>query len=162
MTSKWLPKEAGGEHIDRGNELEPEARVKYAEAKDVYIHTFSFIENGRLGYSPDGVVNNKKGKLEKITKMIEIKCPDVPGHINNILKDKVPKEYIDQVIHGFVVVEDCEEIDFISYCPAFKLKPLHIIRVSRQSYITEIMTSRIAYEKFLSKLDDSYQKLLIA
>jgi len=160
MTTNRPNKEVHSEHIDRGNELEPEALAKYAEKKEVFVATVSFIENGRLGYSPDGIVLKKKESIKSVKKMVEVKCPDTPNHIRYILENKIPSEYLDQVVHGFAVVDDCDEIDFVSYDPKFILKPLHIITVKRQSLIVEISTAQIAYDRFLKKIDESYSKLI--
>jgi predicted phage-related endonuclease len=163
MTTKWKPKEASGKDIDRGNELEPEARKEYIKATgQKVIDNVAFIEheNGRYGISPDGIPFKGKTFDEVVKKLLEIKCPDVPNHIKNIINNKVPKEYVDQIVHGFVTVEDCDEIDFVSYCPQFKFKPLHIITVKRSAYIVDISTTRIHYEKFISKLDENYSKLI--
>ena len=160
MTSNWKPKEARGVDIDRGNELEPEARAAYEKHTGVMVYTVSFIENGRYGYSPDGLIfKNKKGA--GIAKLVEIKCPDVNTHIKNIIENKVPSEYIDQLIHGLIVVDDCDEIDFVSYCPAYKRKPLHIVNVKRQSYIVDISTTQVQYSRFLEKLDKAYELLIL-
>lgn len=163
MLSKWKPKEAKSSDIDRGNELEPEARKEYAMAtSQKVIDNIAFIEheNGRYGVSPDGVPYKGKVFNGVIKKLVEIKCPDVPNHIKVIISNKVPREYIDQIIHGLVTIEDCEEIDFVSYCPAFKHNPLHIITIKRSSLVVDIATTRVYYEKFVSKLDENYSKLI--
>lgn len=159
MTTEWKPKPARGEDVDRGNMLEEEARKAYEKHTGQKVLTCAFIDRGRIGYSPDAYKPGKGGK--GIKKLIEIKCHDVPAHIAMIRKGKVPTDHVDQIVHGFAVVDDCDEIDLVSYCPAFRFKPLHIITVKRSDYIVDIQTSLIAYNRFLEKLDVAYQSIIL-
>jgi len=149
-----------GEHVERGNELEPEARAAYAKEKKLKVQECAFIENGRLGYSPDGIVM-RKGSTTSIERMPEIKCPDTNTHIRYLLEGGIPAEHRDQIIHGYITVPDCDAIDFVSYCPMFIHKPLLIVETRRQDFIMEMATAKVAYEKFLKKLDESYEKIIL-
>lgn len=161
MTSKWKPKEAFGEDIDRGNKLEPEAVECYKKFTGLEVRRdIAFIQNGRIGVSPDGVPYKGKFEENNIKKLIEVKSSDVPNHIKYIDTNKVGSEYIDQIIHGFETIDTCDEIDFVSYCPMYKLKPLHIITVKRATMIVDISTTKIQYSKFIEKLDKIYSKLI--
>lgn len=142
-------------HIDRGVELEPVARKEYEKVTKTKVREVSFIQNGRIGISPDGLVMKK----EKVVKLLEIKCPDTPNHIRYILENKVPSEHEDQIIHGFVTCPDVDEIDFISYDPKFLFKPLHILTVKRNVYMVDITTTRIQYEKFINKFDEKHSQI---
>lgn len=158
MTTVREPKQAVGKDVDRGNALEDDARKAYEKATGEKVKECSFIENGRLGVSPDGLVLKK---TKAIKKLLEIKCPDSNNHIRYIEENKIPAEHRDQIIHGFLVVDDCDEIDFVSYDPRFKFKPLHIITARRKDFIVDISTTRIQYEKFLEKLDAAYSRLIL-
>lgn len=160
MTTKREPKQAYGVHVERGNELEPEARVQYERLTKQTVDQVAFIENDRYGISPDGVIFKTK-KKDSIKKLLEIKCPDTNTHIRYLLEKKLPSEHKDQVIHGFVVCDDVDEIDFVSYCPAFTFNQIWVLTIRRQDYITEITTARIAYEKFIEKLDKYYKELIL-
>lgn len=159
MTTEWKPKPARGDDIDRGNDLEEEARKAYEAHTGEKTLTCAFIDKGDIGYSPDAYKPGKGGK--GIKKLVEIKCPDVPGHIATIRKGRVPSQYVDQIIHGFAVVDDCDEIDFVSYCPAFRFKPLVVINVKRSQYALDIQTSVIAYARFTEKLQAAYQSIIL-
>jgi predicted phage-related endonuclease len=150
------PKEAFGEDIERGNELEPIAREEYEKQTKEKVRQVAFIKNGRYGLSPDGLVMKK----DKIKKLIEIKAPRPKNHIRYILENKIPKEHIDQIIHIFLVCTDVDEVDFVSYCPQFKIKKLHIINIKRQTLIVDISTTRIQYENFTKKLDEADSKIV--
>jgi hypothetical protein len=157
ITTVRDPKQAYGEHVDRGNELEPEARKAYEKATGAKVREVAFIKNGRYGLSPDGLV--MKGKA--IKKLIEIKAPDTNNHIRYILEKTLPTEHRDQIIHGFIVCDDVEEIDFVSYCPVFKFKPLLIITVRRSDMMLDIATTKVQYDKFIEKLDKHYSTLIL-
>ena len=158
MTTVRERKQAYGPDIDRGNELEPEARKAYEKATGQKVREVAFIKNGRYGISPDGLVMRTKNQIKKL---IEIKSPDTNNHIRYILEGKLPSEHIDQIIHGFVVCEDVDEIDFVSYCPVFKFKPLLIITVRRADLYVDIATAKVQYQKFVEKLDKSYSTLIL-
>jgi len=159
ITTDWKPKEARGEHIDRGNELEDDARKAYEKATKQKVRTVAFIRNDRYGISPDGLV--MKPKDAGIKKLVELKAPDVNTHIRYILEKTLPAEHRDQIIHGFIVCEDVDEIDFVAYCPAFRFKPLLIITVKRADIYVDIATTKVQYGKFVEKLDAHYKTLIL-
>lgn len=144
--------------VEWGVENEPKAREEYEKATGAKVEEVGFIVNGQLGLSPDGVIFSKKNVIRKT---IEIKCPETKNHIKHILTNKIPKEHKDQIIHNFIVIDDLEEMDFVSYDPRFNYKPLHIIRVTRESLLLDITTTKIAYAKHLEKLDQNYKKLIL-
>lgn len=157
ITTDWKPKEAYGVHIDRGNELEDDARKAYEKATKSKVRTVAFIRNDRYGISPDGLI--MKGTALK--KLIELKAPDVNTHIRYILEKTLPAEHKDQIIHGFIVCPDIDEIDFVAYCPAFRFKPLLIITVRRSDMMLDIATTQVTYSKFVEKLDRNYSTLIL-
>lgn len=160
MTTDRDPKQAYGKHVERGVELEPEARKEYEKVTGEKVRSnVAFIKhaNGRYGISPDGLVMKSK---EVIKKLLEIKCPDTNNHIRYILENKIPNEHEDQIIHGFITCPDVDEIDFASYDPKFKFKTLHIITAKRTNYLIEITTSVIQYEKFIKKFDEKYSQIV--
>jgi len=121
------------EWMERGKELESEAREKYE------MWTFNKVSNGGfeelnewVGCSPDGFIRNEPGD---VIGLIEIKCPAFNTHLNYLLDKKLPKIYEKQV-QGQMYVTGAEWCDFFAYHP--KLKPL-IIRIGRdETMITEI------------------------
>lgn len=160
ITTNRKPKDLTGiEHVDRGNELEPVARKAYEKETKSKVKLVAFIKNDRYGISPDGLV--MKPKDIAIKKLLEIKCPDTNNHIRYILEKKIPAEHLDQIIHGFIVCDDVDEIDFVSYCPVFKWKPLLIITVKRSDLYVDIATTKVQYQKFVEKLDKSYSTLIL-
>lgn len=158
MTTKVKEKELHTPAIDWGVEQEPNARKEYIKQTGEKIEEIGFIKNGQLGLSPDG---GKFRKNKSIKKTIEIKCPNTKNHIKYIVTNKLPSEHKDQVVHNFMVIDDLEELDFVSYDPRYKYKPLHIIRIKREDLILEINVAKVAYDAHLLKLNELYRKLVL-
>lgn len=105
----------------RGVECEPFARDKYAESQSVTVREVGFMtrefDGFTIGYSPDGLVGDDG--------LIEIKCPRAKTHLNTILRDEVPSQYMAQLQTG-LLVSGRKWIDFVSYCGGM---PLYAKRV---------------------------------
>lgn len=121
--------------IMRGNLLEPYARLAYEEVTGNAVRQIGFgylDEMRRIGASPDGLTDNGG---------VEIKCPNPKGHLRTIIDNSVPKEYMPQV-QGCMFVFGVDSWDFVSFCPQFKINPIHIIKVQRdEKMIDEISKS---------------------
>ncbi len=77
--------------MERGTQLEPEARNWYELTTGSNVQQVGFVESdcGRWGCSPDGLVGDDGG--------IEIKCPERKQYIRCLIEDKVPAEYLPQI-----------------------------------------------------------------
>lgn len=106
------------EWMERGRELEPEARLWY-ELNYSDIENGGFFGDDWLGASPDGLIGTDG--------LIEIKCPKPSTHIQYLIDNALPPIYKWQV-QGQLYITDRQWCDFVSYHP--KIKPL-IIRVGR-------------------------------
>ena len=116
----------------RGNEVEPLARQCYQEETFSIVDEITMIKSdcGNYGYSPDGLVGDDG--------LIEIKCPIATTHFQYILDNKVPTDYWQQ-LQGGLWVSGRQWIDFVSFHPNFKSKPLFIKRVERdETYIAKL------------------------
>lgn len=114
------------EWMERGKELEPEARLWY-ELNYNEVSNGGFFCDDWVGASPDGLIGADG--------LIEIKCPKPSTHIQYLMDNELPSIYRWQV-QGQLYVTDRKWCDFVSYHP--KLKPL-IIRVNRdEQIITEL------------------------
>lgn len=97
--------------MERGNELEPEARDWYAFEKGVAIEQVGFVEHATIpnvGWSPDGLSG---------TGAIEAKNPLHRGWMEVNRTQKIPAEYRWQARWAMWVGE-LEWLDFIVYHPA--------------------------------------------
>jgi len=114
-------------HMERGKEMEAEARSLYAFMKDADPETVGFIRNGPKGCSPDSLVGDN-GMLE-----IKTKLPDIL--IDVLFKNEVPTEHRAQ-IQGALWVAEREWLDFVAYWPDL---PLFVKRVHRdEDYIRNL------------------------
>lgn len=104
----------------RGIMLELEAREKLELEVFITMKDCGWIQstdNDLLGISPDGITEDEKT-------MCEIKCPSAKKHMEQVLSDDILPEYIDQLIHAFVVNDKLEKHFFVSYRPENIVKPL--------------------------------------
>jgi len=110
-------------HMDRGIELEAEAREAYmAETYNVVEQVAMFKYSDHEHFSPDGDMPDQNG-------IIEIKCVIPSVHVETILSDAVPSAYRKQVQWG--MKGGREFCDFVSYSPTIKDRPIWIKRVKR-------------------------------
>jgi hypothetical protein len=126
-------------HMDRGNEMEDEARSAYAFLRGADLHYVGFIRNGRAGCSPDSLIG-EDGMLE-----IKTCLPDIL--IANIESGQFPAEHVAQCQGGLLVAER-KWIDIAMYWPGM---PLFIKRAYRNE--VDIRKLEIALEAFNADLD---------
>lgn len=108
------------EAMQRGNDLEPQARAMFEMLMDVEVREVGFAihEKHQIGCSPDGLFD-KTG--------LEIKCPLGSTHCAYLRKGKLPSAYVQQV-QGTMYLLGLESYWFMSFHP--DIKPL-IIEVQR-------------------------------
>lgn len=117
-------------HMERGHEMEPEARRFYAFQNDVEPELVGFIRNGTKGASPDSLVGSD-GLLE-----IKTKLPHLMLDI--LIKGDFPPEHKAQC-QGQLWVAEREWIDLVCYWP--KMPPF-IQRAHRdEEYIKQISSA---------------------
>jgi len=118
--------------MQRGTELEPEARAFYEFEADAEVTEAGFVfldERRQIGCSPDGLVGDDG--------LIEIKCPAPNTHVGYLIDAKLPTAYIPQV-QGALWVTGRKWCDFVSYHP--EMESL-IVRVRRdEPYIAKMAT----------------------
>jgi len=125
--------------MQRGNDLEPEARELYQQHTFNSVDEIGFMIKNGAGYSTDGSI--KKDGL------LEIKCPKANTHAKYLHDDKLPTTYFQQC-QGGLHISGREWIDFVSYHPNFKDgRNLFIKRVYRD-------------EEFIAKLDLGLKKVI--
>lgn len=131
--------------MERGKELEPEAREYYAKSSGQEIVQIGFAELDEwIGASPDGLIGDDG--------LAEIKCPNSTTHIINILKDKMPTQYIPQV-QGQLWVTGRKWCRFISYDPRLATRPFWSIRIERdEEYIKNLQAATNIFVKELKEL----------
>jgi len=120
----------GNAHMERGHEMEAEARSLYAFMSDADPTQIGFLRNGQKGCSPDSLIGDA-GMLE-----IKTKLPHLL--IDCILKDDFPAEHKAQC-QGALWVAEREWVDIAVYWPRM---PLFVKRAYRD-------------EEYISKLSDA-------
>lgn len=99
--------------MDRGHEVEPDAREWAAFNADAVIEQVGFIEHGEtphVGWSPDGLYNKRR-------RGIEAKCPLHKAFMDMLRTGKVPAEYRWQV-RWACWVGKLDGLDFVGYHPS--------------------------------------------
>lgn len=128
-------------HMERGHEMEPEARDLYAFATDTAPEQVGFIRNGQKGCSPDSLIG-ANGMLE-----IKTKLPDLL--IECLERDDFPPEHKAQC-QGALWVAEREWLDIIVYWPAM---PVFIKRAYRdEPYIAEMAKAVDTFNSDLAAL----------
>jgi len=142
-------------HMERGKDMEPDARNLYSFRMDVEPVQIGFVRNGRKGASPDSLIG-ADGMCE-----IKTKLPHLQAEV--LLADKLPPEHLPQC-QGNLWVAEREWIDFVSYWPRM---PLFVKRVYRdESYISmlakEVDSFLMEMDTYLAVLRDEPLKVIAA
>lgn len=115
------------DHMQRGKDMEAEARRLYAFMSDTDPKQVGFIVNGPKGCSPDSLIGDK-GVLEVKTKLPHLA-------IDCLLKDEFPPEHKAQC-QGALWVAEREWVDIAIYWPKL---PLFVKRAYRdEPYISSL------------------------
>jgi len=131
--------------MQHGIDNEPVAVLNYSlitgnevEETSLWLH-----DTIRAGASPDGLVGDDG--------IIEVKCPNTATHLETLMKQQVPKQYMDQVM-GQLWITGRKWCDFISYDPRLpENAQIFIQRVERdEEYITSLEEE---ITDFLAELD---------
>lgn len=125
-------------HMERGHEMEDEARQLYAFSNAVEPISVGFIRNGNVGCSPDSLIGESGG--------VEIKTALPHIQIDRILRGTLPSEHRAQV-QGTLWVTEREWWDFVSYWPGL---PMFTIRVSRDEEYIKTLADEV--ERFNEEL----------
>ena len=144
------PPTDGSHWMQRGHELEDEARRFYSFESGLEVQQVGFMTNeaGTAGASPDSVVV----KDGKIISGLEIKCPMPKTHIGYLINGGLPDAYKQQV-HFSLAVSGFDRWIFLSYHP--ELDPL-VVTVERDDYTAKVEK---ALDQFIIMQCDAMQKL---
>jgi hypothetical protein len=106
-------------NMDRGREMEDEARSAFIFQTGQDVTRVGFVRNGDNGCSPDALIGDDGG--------LEIKSAAGQVQIARLLDGRLPPEHVAQ-IQGSIWICEREWWDFVSYCPRL---PLLVVRVLR-------------------------------
>jgi hypothetical protein len=115
------------EAMQRGNDLEPQARAMAEMLLDVDIAETGLVklDDHEIGCSPDGVWDDTA---------IEMKCPNASTHVGYLRAGKMPTTYIQQ-IQGQMLVLELESMWFLSFHPDL---PPFLIEVKRDEKLLDL------------------------
>jgi len=140
--------------------MEPVALDEYRMRTGHDAREIGFCIHDNLDYlaiSPDALVYQNGTPIGGV----EIKCPSTKNHIQYIRMNKVPAEYLSQVLHYFIVIDSLEWVDFVSFDPRIQ-KKLFIFRLNRNDtdVHNDIEMRKMEYIKFWNKLLDYERQIL--
>lgn len=125
LLAEWLTgtsiSQEANEWMQRGNELEAEARSFYELMTGFDVKQVGLVyadEDKTVSCSPDGLMSDRG---------LEIKCPAPHTHVSYLLSGKLPSKYVAQV-QGSMYVTGLNKWDFLSFHP--EMEPL-LITVER-------------------------------
>jgi len=117
------------EAMQRGIDLEPLAIEEVTKETGIIFKDAGWIgRNDYHGHSPDGI-----SLCEKIG--LEIKCPSAKVHNSYVRDNKIPLEYVWQIVNFFAMDESIERLYFASFNPDYLLMPLFLLEVTRERVI---------------------------
>lgn len=145
LTGEPAPDGYSNAYMERGKDLEDEARNLFALARGAEPLAVGFIRNGRMGCSPDSLIGDDSG--------LEIKVAIPAVQIERIQRGDLPPEHRAQV-QGSMLVTGRPTWSFVSYCP--KLPPLILTIERDEAYIDQLAK---AIEAFNVELDAMVQSI---
>ena len=140
------------EHMERGHEEEPLARMLYEQEYFCEVGNGGFFELGDVGCSPDGLVSSMG--------VIEIKSAIPSIHYARIAKGSYDSAYKWQLA-GNMKFTGRDWIDFISYCSQFPDdKKLYVYRCHKEDFKKEFEMIDVRLEEFRKLIAESKDKIL--
>lgn len=139
--------------MQRGKDLEPQARIAYEFARGVAVTQTGFLRHRELlaGCSPDGVIGDFEG-------LVEIKCPRTARHVAYLRDGGVPSEHRPQLLHQ-LWISGASFVDFVSFDPLMPERlQLFVTRLDRNEF--EIAEYETKARAFLAECDREVAALL--
>jgi len=140
------------EHMERGHEQEPIARMLYEEMNFVDVDNGGFFDHETYGDSPDGLVGQNG--------LVEIKSVIAATHYSTLTRGSFDPAYRWQLV-GHLACSGRDWVDFISYCSDFPDgKQLIVYRLTAAECESEIVRLRARRKDFLELVADTKRRIL--
>jgi len=100
--------------MERGNEVEDDARKVYSFLNSIKIEQVGFVEHPTIemsGCSPDGLAGDSG--------LVEFKCPEPAQHLAALEGAKIPLQYLTQMHWQMACLPDRQWCDYVSFDPRF-------------------------------------------
>lgn len=138
--------------MERGNEVEAEARTAYEFFNDVTVSEVGFVDHPEIemsGASPDGKIEDHG--------LVEIKCPNTATHLATILGDSIKGVYLKQM-QWQMACTGAQWCDFVSYDPRMpEHLQMHVERVHRDPELIQSIEDHV--KDFLSEIAAKIEQL---
>lgn len=137
--------------MERGVQLEPDARSAYEVESGLLVDTVGFVMHDELptGASPDGLIGEDGG--------LEIKCPGAAAHLD-YLRGDLPNDYRLQVVHSLWLTGR-QWWDFASFNPDFP-DPLRLKVARLYAKDIDMAAHELAVRLFLSEVEKELAEIL--
>lgn len=144
LITKKSQSEYTNEDIERGVELESEARSLYQIQTNNQVDTVGFIKiDSLIGCSPDGLIEEEG--------LVEYKCRNNLNHFKRILGYPIDREHQAQMQMQMLVTKR-KWVDYVCYNPNFSLdKQLVIERVYRDEKMIDKISVGLEHGTYLIK-----------
>lgn len=152
ITGKAIPSNFTNEHMQRGHEQEPIARMLYEDEMFCDVLEGGFFKDEFIGCSPDGLIDD--------CGVIEIKSVIASTQFANVKRQSLDPAYKWQC-NGNLLFTGRDWLDFISYCEEFpedKQLFIHRIKKEEQQKEFEMIDERIS--QFLTLVEESKEIIL--
>lgn len=152
ITGVPISSDYSNDHMQRGHEQEPIARMRYEDEFFCDVTNGGFFDCGLVGVSPDGLVGNEG--------LIEIKSVIPSIHYANIKRQSFDPAYKWQLI-GNLFFTQREWIDFVSFCADFpEDKRLFTCRIDFREVKAEFAKLTERTEQFFGLVDQIRDEIL--
>lgn len=138
--------------MERGNEVEPDARAAYAFRKSVDVAEIGFVPHPTIvmsGASPDGMISDDG--------LVQFKCPNTATHIDTLRRGVIPGRYLTQM-QWELACTGRAWCDYVSFDPRLpEAMTLAILPVPRDAErIAELEREIVS---FLAEIDATVSEL---
>jgi hypothetical protein len=152
ITGQAISSDYSNDHMQRGHDEEPLARMLYEEEYFCDVTNGGFFELDDIGCSPDGLVGNDG--------VIEIKSAIPSVHYERIKKQSYDSSYKWQLA-GNLKFTGRDWIDFISYCSSFpEGHKLYTYRCYKEEFEEEFKMIDIRINEFRELIKQTKDKIL--
>lgn len=155
--SKEKPEQIQNENILRGVTLEEQAATYCSLITGLNWEEIGFVEvNDFLGCSPDRAIIGEDGKISKI---LEIKCPNNKNFLELLITDEIPKNYVWQV-HFQMLCCELDKATFFSYNQ--NIYPYYFMKeVNRdEEMIAKLQKGIEDGTKLIKQIKEKYEKII--
>lgn len=139
------------EHMERGHEQEPVAKMLYQDENFVTVQNGGFFCWGTYGDSPDGLISSDG--------VLEVKSVGAKTHYATLMRKSYDPAYRWQLV-GHLDCTERDWVDFASYCAEFpEGKQLLVYRLHRDDCTDEINRLRQRRADFLGLVQETLKNI---